>query len=474
MEFSNRVLEIFKELNTIPRGSGHMEQIAEFCMSFANKHNLKCEKDSANNVIIYKDATPSMKNSHPVILQGHLDMVWQKTEDCQIDFLKDPIETFVDGDFLRANKTTLGADNGIAVSIIMAILESNDLEHPPIEAVFTTDEEVGMLGAVKLDTSNLKSKRMINLDSEEEDTVTVSCAGGSEFSLNAPFERVKVRGTKISVNLTGLQGGHSGVEIHKGRQNATLLAVRILNHLYQKFDFDLISLNAGDKSNAIPNNATFEIVTSTPTELVEELKDYLVTVKKELSFREPNFEYNVITWQSGDFFTLPEKTKNDLFQFLVSAPNGVITNSCEIENLVETSLNLGVFKTDETEMNLCFSLRSNKESAIKYLEEKLVTLSKCIDCTTKISGSYPAWEYRDNSPLRKMYEESYKEQFSKEPKIEAIHAGLECGVFASKIPDLDCIAIGPTLFDVHTTKERMCISSLENFCKLLLNFLKKL
>lgn len=253
------VFKYFEEICNIPHGSENMDAISEYCVKFAENHSLKYIRDDANNVIIFKSATDGYENAEPVILQGHLDMVCQKTEESNIDFMKDGLDLYVDGDFVKAHGTTLGADNGIAVAMILAILESDEISHPEIQAVFTTDEEIGMVGAGKLDMSVLTAKKMINLDAEEDDAITVSCAGGSDFKAVIPVNRVKQTGTKITVTLKGLKGGHSGVEIDKGRVNADVLAGRFLNHMSNIADFDIIAINGGDKGNAIPNLCRIEL-----------------------------------------------------------------------------------------------------------------------------------------------------------------------------------------------------------------------
>ena len=467
------VLKYFKEICAIPHGSQDMKKISLYCADFAEKNSLKYVRDDANNVIIYKNGSCGYENSAPVILQGHLDMVCQKTPDCEIDFAKDPIETYTDGDFLRAKNTTLGADNGIAVAMVLAILADNTIAHPPIEAVFTTDEEIGMIGALKLDFSLLSAKKMINLDSEEGDTVTVSCAGGSDFSASLPIKRKTANGTILSLTLSGLKGGHSGVEINKGRINADILAGRFLNHLATICDFDIISIDGGDKGNAIPNSCNIELLCQNPQELEELIKSYYAIVQKELSAREDDFTITTKIGNSGDYSVFDAELKRNIISILTSAPNGVIEMSAEIDGLVETSLNLGILKTENDKIILHFALRSNKQSALEALEEKLSAYFSLVDCTVETFGHYPPWEFKADSDLRKIYTETYKELFNEAPKVQALHAGLECGVFASGIEGLDCIAIGPDLFDVHTVNERMSIPSTKMILDLLLKILEK-
>lgn len=468
-----RVLELFEALCAIPHGSGNMEGISAWCVDFAKKRGLEADRDEARNVIIKKKATPGYENAPTVMLQGHLDMVCQKVEGSPIDFEKDGIKTFVEGDFLKAEGTTLGADNGIAVAMILAILEREDLSHPALEAVFTTDEEIGMLGALKLDMSLLKAEKMINLDSEEDDVVTVSCAGGSDFVMSVPFERTEEKGTRLFVTFKGLQGGHSGVEIHKGRVNADLLAGRFLQHMKAFAPYSLLSVNGGDKSNAIPRYAKMEIVTSDPTAFLKEAASYLETVKHELATREPGFISVLETEGEGSFAVVEKSAADRIIAALCTAPNGVVNMSADIPGLAETSLNLGILETKENTVNLHFALRSNFVSGLVALEEKLFAFASLLSCKASTGGHYPPWEYRSDSQLRDLYTRLYEEKTGQKAKVEAIHAGLECGVFAAGISNLDCIAIGPTLFDVHTTEEKMSISSAEKIYGLLTALLKE-
>ena len=467
-----RVFKYFEEICAIPHGSENMKHISEYCLNFAKEHSLKAIKDDADNVIIFKSATTGYENAEPVILQGHLDMVCQKDEDTEIDFDRDGLEIYADGNFVTAKGTTLGADNGIAVAMILSILESDNIPHPPIEAVFTTDEEIGMVGALALDMSILKGKRMINLDAEEDDTVTVSCAGGSDFIAVIPTPRKTVSGNEITITLKGLLGGHSGVEIDKNRVNADILAGRLLNKINSAVDFDIISLEGGDKGNAIPNKCIIKLCTNDNKKLIEEATAYLDIIKKEIADREPDFNYNIQVQENVECSVTEAEIKNKLIFALFCVHDGVAGMSAEIKGLVESSSNLGILKTEEDKILMHFTLRSNKMSALIFLEERLTAFFRDIATETKTFGHYPPWEFKENSFLQKLFKECYLKQYKKEPKVEAIHAGLECGVFSSAIDGLDCIAMGPQLYDVHTVKEKLSISSTENTYKLLLEILK--
>ena len=469
---TDRVFYYFNELCKIPHGSGNMDSIADFCVNFAKNHNLKYNRDSANNVIIYKPSENYPKDT--IILQGHLDMVCQKDSDSDIDFLKDEITTFTDGDFLKANKTTLGADNGIAVAMIFAILESDEIKLPSIEAVLTTDEEIGMLGAMALNTSLLNGKKMINIDSEDDEVLTVSCAGGSDFSAILPIEYQTKTATEITVTLKGLKGGHSGVEIDKKRINANILAGRFLNYMKLRCNFDIISICGGDKSNAIANACTIKFCSTNADKFVTLSREYLNVIKSEISAREPKFNPTVTLGAQGEFSVIAPQNKNDIIGILATTPNGIIEMSAEIEGLVETSLNLGILTLDENAIRLQFALRSNKQSALDALEEKLYAFFERYPAKIKIGGKYPTWEYKENSVMQKLYCDIYLENTGKKPKVEAIHAGLECAVFSSTIKELDCIAIGPTIFDAHTTNERLSLSSTHKIFNILTDVLTSL
>jgi len=429
-------------------------------------------RDAADNIVIFKPASAGYESAAPVILQGHLDMVCQKDEDCTIDFEKDGLSLYIDGDFVKARGTTLGADNGIAVAMVLSILESDTIKHPPIEAVFTTDEEIGMIGAMKMDMSVLTAKRLINLDSEEDDTVTVSCAGGSELHATLPCDRVSVSGTDITVTVKGLKGGHSGVEIHKGRVNADKLMGRVLHALRSQAAFSLVGIDGGDKGNAIPKSCTAKLCATDVNAVVNAVKVILADVQKSLASREAGLVFEVTVGERGDRSVFSEAAKNDIIDILVTVPDGVQQMSADIAGLVETSLNLGVLQTHDDVVTMHFALRSNKRDEMAYLEEQLSVLLRRFPCTLDTFGYYPPWEYKADSTLRPLYVRCYEEAHGVSPKVEAIHAGLECGVFAKGITNLDCIAIGPTLADVHTTDERMSIASVKRTYDLLLSILE--
>lgn len=468
----SRVFEIFEEICSIPHGSGNCKKLTDYCIDFAKKLGLKYHSDTAGNVVIYKDGT---KDTKPIILQGHIDMVCQKVEGNTINFDTDGLSLLYIGDYILADGTTLGGDNGIAVAMILAILESDSIPHPPIEAVFTTDEEIGMIGAGKLDMSVLKSNRMINLDAEEDSSVIVSCAGGCDIHGSMPIEWVERNGSKISVEIKGLQGGHSGVEINSGRFNSNILAGRILNALSKEIEFDIIGINGGNKGNAITNLTKIELCCNNPSLLIEKIDKISKEISDEILYCEPDFIVeNKIISSSDKFTVISPNNKNDLIFALFCIPNGVIAMSKMIENLVETSLNLGILKTTDNEINFLTALRSNKQTSLYALADRIKLLFSKTSFSLYVSGFYPPWEYKNESKLQTEYINAYSNIVGEKPKIEAIHAGLECAVFASRINNIDCIAIGPDLLDVHTVSEKLSISSTIKIFDVLIEVLENL
>lgn len=467
-----RVFHYFQDICAIPHGSGNMKAIADYCMQFASKHHLNAVRDAADNIIIRKPATAGYQRADTVILQGHLDMVCQKTADSDINFEKDGLRIFADGDFVKADGTTLGADNGIAVAMVLAILESDDIAHPALEAVFTTDEEIGMLGAMQLDMLLLKGKKLINLDAEEDDTLTVSCAGGSECHLCMPIRRAAVNGTAFTITLTGLQGGHSGVEIDKGRVNADILAGKFLTALENQCAYTLVQMNGGDKDNAIPHTCHLNVCTQAPEAFEKAAHAVLQTLQAEIRNIEPQFTFTVQQNDTEKVDAFTDGSKAALLQALTTTPNGVLAMSNDVAGLVETSLNLGVLQTDGDCVRLHYALRSNVESKLNALEQQMTAFADTVAAKVALLGHYPPWEYAKVSPLRDIFVQCYTAVHGKAPKIEAIHAGLECGVFASRIQGLDCIACGPALFDVHTVNEKLSISSTAKTYQLLLKILE--
>lgn len=455
------IFKYFSQISKIPRGSGNEDEISEYLVSFAKNQGLEYNKDSANNVIIIKEATKGYENEPAIMLQGHMDMVCEKLKDSSHDFLKDGIKLLIDGDFLHADGTTLGADNGIALAYILALLSDDDLKHPRLEAVITSDEEVGMNGAKALDLSSLKADYMINLDSEEEGYLLASCAGGLTGTSTLPLKRVAVQGKRIKVSIGGLKGGHSGMDIVNNRSNANKLLGRLLFDLREKSTYSVLHMEGGYKDNVIPREAFAELVIDSKDypKLCENIDEIMKIYKKELVASEPDLEYKVMDMDEGDYMSLDPVSFEKLLFLLIQIPYGVQVMSSDIEGLVESSLNLGIFRLEEEQALICNSVRSSKSSYKHYISNRLEYLVSFLGGDYIVRSEYPAWEYRNESKLRDHLRNLYKEMYGKDMKVEAIHAGLECGLIAEKMPGIDIVSIGPDMSRVHTIDERLSISS---------------
>ncbi len=471
------IFEYFSEISKIPRGSGNEEEISKFLVTFAKEHQLEYTRDESNNVILIKEATPGYENEPAILLQGHMDMVCEKRKDSTHDFLKDGIKLIVDGDFLRADGTTLGADNGIAIAYIMALMSDDSLPHPRLEAVITTDEEVGMHGAHALDCSGLQAKYMINLDSEEEGYLLASCAGGLRTTCSLPVKRIKQYGKRIRVNIGGLQGGHSGIDIIHNRSNAGKLLGRLLYDLRKTHDFSLITALAGYKDNVIPREAQAELLLSTEHLTEEEnkdikqlltdefssfntkLKELLSVYQRELATSEPGLTIAAEDLGDGEAEPLHPVSFEKLLFLLMQIPDGIQVMSSNIEGLVESSLNLGIFHILEDKAEFTDAVRSSFGSYKTYISDQLNYLISFLGGDYEIRADYPAWEFRKESPLREHLKRIYQDMTGKEMKVEAIHAGLECGLIYEKLPGIDIVSIGPDMARVHTIEEELSISS---------------
>ena len=455
------IFKYFSEISKIPRGSGNEIEISEYLVRFAKSRGLMYNKDSANNVIIIKEASPGYENEAAIMLQGHMDMVCEKRKDGTHDFLKDGIKLLVDGDYLHADGTTLGADNGIAVAYILALLSDDNLKHPRIEAVITTDEEVGMNGAKALDLSSLKAEYMINLDSEEEGYLLASCAGGLTGTCTLPLKRVTEEGKVIKVNIGGLKGGHSGMDIVNNRSNANKILARLLFDLREKASFGVIHMEGGYKDNVIPREAFAKLLIASEDykQISDSIGEIMQIYKKELESSEPELDYGIEDLGDGKYETLHPTSFEKLLFILTQIPYGVQVMSSDIEGLVESSLNLGIFRLEEEEAIICNSVRSSKSSYKYYISNKLKYLVEFLGGDYIVRSEYPAWEYKKESKLREHLKKHYKEMYGKDMKVEAIHAGLECGLIAEKMPGIDIVSIGPDMSRVHTIDERVSISS---------------
>jgi len=468
------VWKYFEDISMIPRGSGNESQIADFLENFAKEKDLWYRRDDHNNILIRKGASEGYENAEGVILQGHMDMVCEKASGYNHDFLNDPLKLIVDGDFITADRTTLGADNGIAVAMCLAVLSDESIEHPEIEVLLTSDEEMGMTGAINFDYSDLKGRRLINLDSEEEGVVVVSCAGGmrAELLLDAERKEYNGKGNVYQIMISGLKGGHSGADIHLQRANAIKLSARVLKEIEGLCS--LCEITGGNKENAIPREAKIIICTDNIDRVNEKLKNIENILNREYYGIEDGINIKAENIDIEINSILSEKTYKDITDMLLLIPCGVITMSADMEGIVESSSSIGVIRTYEDKISVISAPRSSVISRRDYIELQFRAIASAIGCKLNVRGKYPAWEYRKDSPLRDAVVESYEEMFGKKPKIEAIHAGLECGTFAEKVPSMDMVSIGPEMYDVHTTEERISISSSNRVYNYLLDILKKL
>ena len=466
--YPEKVFHYFSEISKIPRASKKEKEISDWLVKFAKERKLKVIQDEHYNVIIKKKATEGYEDFSPLILQGHMDMVWEKNKDTEFDFSTQGIELVIDGDFLKANGTTLGADNGIAVAYALAILDSDDIKHPALEVVITTDEEDGMSGVVNLDFDEFDGKTLINLDTEEYGEVYVSSAGGTRTEIKFIFETKKIGNgyTPISIEVKGLSGGHSGAEIHKNLGNSIKRLSEVLYHLSKRYEMSLIHIDGGGKVNAIPREAVAEIAVKLDGDSIDELKklaglafenilkDFKVSDKLPILAIEKIEEKN-LGISLGD--TL------NIINFLHEVPNGVLEMSKHIEGLVETSINIGFISTEIVDGNVKIRIkslaRSMANNPLNRLVEEVTDLTRKHDANIKIAASNPSWEYKEDSKIRELIAKSFKEITGNEPVIKAIHAGLECGVFTQNIKGADVVSIGPNIYGAHTPEERMDIRS---------------
>lgn len=469
------VFAFFEELTKIPHGTFNTKQISDYCVEFAKERNLDVIQDGANNVIIKKGGTAGYEDSEPVIIQGHLDMVCEKTADSAHDFTKDPLQLYVEDGFVKARETTLGGDDGIAVAMIMALLDSSDIEHPPIEAVLTTDEETGMGGANAIDLSGLKGKMLINMDSEEEGILITGCAGGIEYETTIPVNRESGKGTLIRIRVHGLLGGHSGSEIHKQRGNAHKMMGRLLYRLKKQADIRLTEVYGGSLANVISLECSSGILVR-----AEDAEKCLNTIremeqiwKDEFMGEEPDLCVDCEVVQETDISAFDKDSTCRVITYLMLCANGMIEYSRKLSGIVETSLNIGAVFCEEDAIRTRFQIRSSVETRKQQLKEQLEQCGEIVGGTSRVLGEYPAWQYKEDSKLRPIMISTYKELFGKDPVVSVIHAGLECGLFLGKRPDLDCVSCGPNVKDVHSVSERLDIASTQRTWQYLKEILKK-
>ncbi len=466
-----KVFKYFEQLCSVPHGSDNIWQISNLCCDFARERGLKFIQDEVGNVIIYKDGSKGFENKEPVIIQGHMDMVTVKAPDCDIDLENDGLRLMTDEKFVWADGTSLGADDGIAVAMAMAVLDSDDIPHPPIEAVFTINEETGMDGAEYIDTSKLSGKRMLNLDSEDEGIITTGCAGGIKVNACFNVKRSKDYIHAARIAIYGLTGGHSGAEIHKGRANSNVLLGRLLSRLG---DIRIISANGGEKDNAIANKTVCQITVSNFDAVKKTVEEFEAEVKKEYSETDPNLTVKIVDEGFNNSGAIDLISSKRIIKTLADVPDGVQKMSDDIPGLVQTSLNFGVLRIKDYKAEMSFCLRSSVGAEKQALKEKLENIIAANKGKASCHGDYPAWEYKKDSELRNTAIEAFESVYGSKPEISVIHAGLECGLFSGKIPELDCISFGPDIHDIHTIKEKLDVASTERTWSFLLEILKNL
>ena len=457
------VFRFFEDICAIPHPSYHEEKVADYLCAFAADRGLEYYRDNLHNVLIKKPATPDRADAAPILFQGHTDMVCVKTADATIDFMKDGLTLYIDGDFLRAKNTTLGADDGIAVAVMLALLDGEISSHPALECLFTAAEEVGLDGAEGFDYSKISARKMINMDSEDLGIITAGCAGGLRSTLTKACKNIPFAGECLTVTVKGLFGGHSGVDIASGRANANKLLGRILAK-WQKAEGEanLISLNGGSKDNAIPSISEAVIATSDAQKTTALIQQTASEIASELAKDDKGF-FVTVTPVSAPTTMFSATDTAQLIAILATVDNGIKEMNYNIKGLPEWSRNLGVITTKGNEVEFVFSSRSAIESRLDASIDELDALALITGCTTKHYSRYPGWDYAPVSPLRDLYARAYREITGKDAVVDVIHAGLECGIIVSKLPDLDVISVGPDMRDVHSPDERLSLSSVEIF-----------
>lgn len=470
-----KVFAYFEKLCSVPHGSGNTKAISDMCVSFAKELGLRYRQEPCNNLIIWKDASPGYETSEPIILQGHIDMVCAKTDDCTKDMKTEGLDLRTDGQWVWADKTSLGADNGIAVAMILAIMADDTLPHPPLEAVFTVDEEVGMDGAFALDCSDLKSKRLLNLDSEIEGVFTVSCAGGMRADCLLPGKPETAAGMDgYTVTIAGLKGGHSGGDIHLGRGNANQLMGRVLYSAMERFHgLRLAAVSGGQFDNVICSrcDATVALPAGHGADFEAFIREFDATLKNEYAGCDDGV--TVSCEAAAADTAVSAETTSVMLHTLLALPQGVQAMNVDFPGLVQTSLNLGVLRLAEDGLHITFSIRSCIASQKEMLAQRVHAIVEFAGGSVTERGKYPGWQYVRQSHFRDTVLEAYHDITGKDGIIEATHGGLECGLFIEKIPGLDAISMGPEMHDVHSVRERLNAASTERTYELLCEALKR-
>ena len=467
------VFAYFEKLCSIPHGSKNTKLISDYLVSFAKEQGLRFIQDESNNVILFQEGTCGLENHPAVVLQGHMDMVCEKDEDCPIDMDKDGLDVTHDGECVFARGTTLGGDDGIAVAYALALLADRNIPHPPLEVIITVDEEIGMLGADAIDLSMLQGRTLLNLDSEDEGIFTVSCAGGARATIHLPVTRRVAYGPCVKLTVEGLKGGHSGVEIHQNRANANKVMGEFLSRVQKLMPLSITSISGGSKDNAIPRSCQVSLVALGMG--LERINDVAAQLEQEIKeqYDEPDVKIYGDDVDAYGGNAIPTEQTAKIIALLCAAPNGVQKMSQDIEGLVQTSLNLGIVNSGE-EVKFVFSVRSSVNEEKVALLARMKELAEFNDATYSQMGDYPAWEYRADSPLRELAVSTYEKMFGSAPQVVAIHAGLECGLLSEKLPGLDCISFGPQMHDIHTSREKLEIQSVKRTWDFLLEMLKNL
>lgn len=458
-----KALGYFEQLCAIPHGSRNTKAVSDFCAAFAREHGLRYIQDESNNVILFAPATAGYENAPAVMLQGHLDMVCEKEPDCDIDMEAEGLRLRTDGEWIWADGTTLGGDDGIAVAYALAVLDSDEIPHPALEVVLTVDEEIGMLGAASIDVSMLKARRALNIDSEEEGYLLASCAGGMTVTCEIPMLWERAVGECIELKLSGLTGGHSGTEIDKGRANSNMLMGRLLYELEREVPYALCGLAGGLKDNAIARETTAQIIVAPEhrQRVLEAAAQRGGVYRMEYRLTDPGLTLDVSALGEEDGDVLTASSCKNAVAALLLAPNGVQRMSGDIAGLVQTSLNCGILTLERDALRATFSVRSSVNSEKDALADRLRGLCELLGGRCSIAGAYPAWEYRQDSPLRDLMVRVFTQQYGHPPVVQAIHAGVECGLLSGKLPGLDCISFGPDIKDIHTTAERLSVASVQ-------------
>lgn len=469
-----KVFAFFEKICSIPHGSGNCAALSAFIADFAKQRRLDFAVDAEQNVLIRKPASPGYEKYETLILQGHLDMVCEKDPELEFDFAKDAIQPYIDGDDIKARGTSLGGDNGIAIAMMLAILDDDTLHHPQLEMLMTVDEETSMDGAFGFDCAQLRGHRLINLDSEYEGVLMCSCAGGVDVVCNLPVLREEKEGCRLTLTVAHLRGGHSGVEIDKGRANANILMGRLLFRLQNELPLGIAEYCGGSRVNAIASHAEAEILIekSRLTECEGHIKQMEAIFRKEYHASDPDISVNLKLSESGCFSVLDEASAARMISLLLILPDGMQEMSAEMPGLVQTSCNLGAASLQESAFTFTSSIRSCMETKKMMLAEKIMRIVVLTGGSAALEGDYPGWSYQPDSRLKETLINAYQKVCGIKASAEAVHAGMECGIFAAGIPNLDCVSIGPTMGDVHTPQEHLSISSVQRTWKVLLTALE--